>query len=476
MTDHHQFYIDGKWVDSVGADTLDVIDPATTDVIASIALGESSDVDRAVTAARGAFETFSRTSREERLTLLDRLIAAYRDHAEELAQAVSREMGAPITFARKAQVPAGLRHLEAARAVLAEFDFEESLGTTAVTYEAIGVCAMITPWNWPLNQIAAKVGPALAAGCTMVLKPSEIAPLSGLLFARIAADAGVPPGVFNVVNGDGPTVGAVLACHEDVDMVSFTGSTLAGVEVARNAAPTVKRVAQELGGKSANVLLDDIDFESVVTRDVLAVYTNSGQSCNAGTRMIVPRGRLADVVEIARAATDTVVVGAPADVATTMGPVVSAAQFARVQGLIETGIREGGSVVVGGLGSPPGRSRGYFVKPTVFSDVTNAMTIAREEIFGPVLVIIAYDDEDEAVSIANDTVYGLGGFVSSSDLDRARAIARRLRTGMVHINGAPLATDAPFGGFKRSGNGREFGKHGLQEFLEAKSLFGYRSA
>jgi len=334
------------------------------------------------------------------------------------------------------------------------------------------VCAFITPWNWPLNQIGAKVAPALAAGCTMVLKPSEIAPLNAVIVAEILAEAGVPPGVFNLVQGDGPTVGAALSSHPEVDMVSFTGSTRAGIEVARNAAPTVKRVAQELGGKSANIVLDDADLEAVIARDIAGMYVNSGQSCNAGTRMLVPAARMDEAIEIARRVTEEVAVGAPDAEGTRVGPVVSLAQWSKIQGLIEQGIADGATLVVGGPGRPEGLETGYYVRPTVFANVTNDMTIARDEIFGPVLSLIGYEDEDDAVAIANDTPYGLGGYVSSGDPERARAIARRIRTGMVHINGAPIMFDVPFGGYKQSGNGREFGAHGLREFLETKTIFG----
>ena len=350
--------------------------------------------------------------------------------------------------------------------------FEEQVGTSTVVLEPVGVCAFITPWNWPLNQIVAKVGPALAAGCTMVLKPSEIAPLNGIIVAEILEEAGVPAGVFNLVQGDGPTVGAALSSHPEVDMVSFTGSTRAGIEVAKNAAPTVKRVAQELGGKSANIILDDADFEAVIARDIGGMYVNSGQSCNAGSRMLVPATRMDEAIEIARRTTEQVTVGAPDADGTSVGPVVSLAQYNKIQGLLEKGIEEGATVVTGGPGRPEGLETGYYVKPTVFANVTNDMTIAREEIFGPVISIIGYEDEDDAVRIANDTTYGLAGMVSSSDPARARAVARRLRTGMVHLNGAPLQLDVPFGGYKQSGNGREFGAHGLREFLEAKTIFG----
>ena len=473
-TEQHtqQFFIGGEWVAPATAATLDVINPATEQPVAALALGTQADVDRAVDAARAAFDGFAATSREERIALLERILQVYEARSADLARAVSAEMGAPAGLAAAAQVPIGYGHFAAALEVLKGYEFEETVGTSTVVYEPVGVCGFITPWNWPLNQIAAKVGPALAAGCTMVLKPSEIAPLNAVIVAEILEEAGVPAGVFNLVHGDGPTVGAALSSHPEVDMVSFTGSTRAGIEVAKNAAPTVKRVAQELGGKSANIILDDADFEAVISRDIAGMYVNSGQSCNAGSRMLVPASRIADAIEIARRTTEQVAVGAPDADGTAVGPVVSLAQFNKIQGLLEKGIEEGATVVVGGPGRPEGLETGYYVRPTVFANVTNDMAIAREEIFGPVISIIGYEDEDDAVRIANDTNYGLAGMVSSSDPARARAVARRIRTGMVHLNGAPLQLDVPFGGYKQSGNGREFGAHGLREFLEAKTIFG----
>jgi aldehyde dehydrogenase (NAD+) len=463
VSHQRSFYIDGKWVEPSTSMTADVIDPATEEPVATVALGAPADVDAAVDAARRAFETYSRTSVEERAELLGRVINGYRARAADLANAVVAELGAPPAFAAEAQVPAGLGHLIVARKLLSTFAFEERIGSTLVVHEPIGVCALVTPWNWPLNQTTSKVAPALAAGCTMVLKPSELAPLDALVLAEIMDDAGVPPGVFNLVNGDGPTVGRALAAHPDVDMISFTGSTRAGVDVARVAAPTVKRVAQELGGKSAVVVLDDADVPAVVRRDVLAAFANAGQSCAAGTRILVPRDRMAAAADAARAAADGAAIG----------PVVSRAQYQRVQQHIAAGIDEGATLVAGGPGRPDGVEVGYHVRPTVFADVVNDMTIAREEIFGPVVVLIAYDDEDDAVAIANDSEYGLSGYVSSASHDRAIAVARRLRTGMVHVNGAPPDTNAPFGGYKRSGNGREWGAAGLREFLETKSIFGH---
>ena len=473
VSDHtHKFFIDGSWVQPQSTDTLDVIDPATERPIATIALGGQADVDAAVAAASGAFPAFSQTTKEERVELLERVIEIYKAHLEEIAQIVSLEMGAPLSLAEGAQAPAGLGHLMATLAALRSFSFEDRVGTTSVVHEPVGVCALITPWNWPLNQIGAKVAPALAAGCTMVLKPSEIAPLNAIAFAQVLEEAGVPPGVFNLVHGDGATVGTALSVHPQVDMVSFTGSTRAGIEVARNAAPSVKRVAQELGGKSANIFLDDADLETQLARDVAGLYVDSGQSCNAGARMLIPADKMDDAIGIARDATQNVAVGDPRDPGTAVGPVVSEAQFEKVQRLIQIAIDEGAEVVAGGLGRPEGVQRGYFVQPTVLAGVTNDMTIAREEIFGPVLTLIGYRDEEDAIRIANDTNYGLAGMVSSADPERARRVARRMRTGMVHLNGAPLTADAPFGGYRRSGNGREFAGWGLHDFLEVKSIYG----
>lgn len=475
MDNAQKFYINGQWVEPASATRLDVVNPATEQVVDTIALGNEADVDAAVAAAKAAFVTFSQTSREDRLALLSRVIEVYKERMGDIAAAVSSEMGAPAMLASRAQAPSGIGHFMATAKALEAFEFGEDVGTSRIEYEPIGVCAFITPWNWPLNQIAAKVAPALAAGCTMVLKPSEIAPLNAIVFAEVMHEAGVPAGVFNLVNGDGPTVGSALSSHPDVDMVSFTGSTRAGVEVARNAAPTVKRVAQELGGKSANIILDDVDFASVVARDVGKMCVNSGQSCNAGTRMLVPHDRMAEAAAAAGAAADKIVVGAPDGEGTIIGPVASKAQFDKIQRLIQMGIDEGATLVAGGTGRPDGLDHGYYVKPTVFANVTNDMTIAREEIFGPVLSILGYADEDDAVSIANDTVYGLASYVSSTNPERARRVARRLRSGNVHLNGAGTDSNALFGGYKQSGNGREFGKHGLMEFLEAKAILGYHA-
>jgi len=472
MAHRTQFYIDGEWVDPINGERLDVVNPATEQVIGEVALGGVEDVDRAVAAAVAAFETYSQTTREERVDLLSKVVDVYKNRIPDVARAISEEMGAPMGLAMAAQAPAGLGHFLSTLSVLKRFEFEEDIGSSRVIREPAGVCGLITPWNWPINQIACKVAPALAAGCTMILKPSEVAPFNAILFAEILDEAGVPAGVFNLVNGDGPTVGAAISSHPDVDMVSFTGSTRAGIEVARNAAPTVKRVAQELGGKSANIILDDTDFSAAISRDVFGVCTNSGQSCNAPTRMLVPNARMDEAAVIAKAAAEQVKVGDPSDGDTTIGPVVSAVQFEKIQALIEKGIEEGARLECGGVGRPDGLNAGYYVKPTVFSHVTNDMTIAREEIFGPVLSLIGYDDDDDAVRIANDTSYGLSGYVSGQS-DRARNVARRIRTGNVHLNGAPVDNKAPFGGYKQSGNGREWGRYGFEEFLETKAIMGY---
>jgi aldehyde dehydrogenase (NAD+) len=473
MLEKLQFYIDGKWVDPVEPRTLDVVNPATEEIYGRISLGSAADVDVAVAAAKHAFESFSVSTREERMTLLQSILDVYTRRHDEVAEAIMDEMGAPWGLAKNAQAASGTQHIKAALTALKDYKFEERIRTTLVVKEPIGVCGLITPWNWPMNQIAVKVAPALAAGCTMVLKPSEIAPFDAIIFAEILDEAGVPPGVFNLVNGDGPGVGTALSEHPDIAMMSFTGSTRAGVLVAQNAAPTVKRVAQELGGKSANILLDDASFEKAVSSGAANMFENTGQSCDAPSRMLVPRERMQEAAAIAAEVAAGTKVGNPRDEQTEVGPLVSELQWDKVQSLIQKGIDEGATLAAGGTGRPEGLDKGYFVKPTVFADVSNDMTIAREEIFGPVLSIIPYDDEDDAIRIANDTPYGLSGYVSSSDLDSARRIASKMRTGMVHINGAWLDSAAPFGGFKQSGNGREWGAHGIDEFLEVKSVYGY---
>jgi aldehyde dehydrogenase (NAD+) len=473
MLEKLQFYIDGKWVDPVEPRTLDVVNPATEEAYGRISLGSAADVDIAVAAAKRAFENFSQSTREERMDLLQAILDVYARRHDEVAEAIMDEMGAPWALARNAQAASGSQHIKVALKTLRDYRFEERIGTTLAVKEPIGVCGLITPWNWPMNQIAVKVAPALAAACTMVLKPSEIAPFDAMIFAEILDEAGVPAGVFNLINGDGPGVGSALSGHPDIAMVSFTGSTRAGVLVAQNAAPTVKRVAQELGGKSANILLDDTDFEKAVASGASDMFENTGQSCDAPSRMLVPKERMDEAAAIAARVAAETVVGNPREEGVAVGPVVSDVQWNKIQGLIQKGIDEGATLTAGGTGKPDGLDKGYFVKPTVFANVSNEMTIAQEEIFGPVLSIIPYEDEDDAVRIANDTPYGLSGYVSSSDLDRARRVASRMRTGMVHINGAWLDSAAPFGGYKQSGNGREWGAHGMDEFLELKSVCGY---
>ena len=474
--DNRQFYIDGAWVNPIAPKDFEVINPATEEVAGTISMGTSKDVDLAVAAARRAFDSYSRTTPAERLALMERILAAYIAHYDEIALAISTEMGAPVTLAKGSQTRIGVGHIQAMIDVLKTYRFEELRGKTRLVQEAVGVCALITPWNWPMNQVAAKVVPALAAGCTMVLKPSEYSPFSAVLWTKVMHDAGVPAGVFNLINGDGIHVGAPLSAHRDIDMVSFTGSTRAGTEVAKSAAASVKRVHQELGGKSPNVLLDDADFERAVEQSVRHVFQNSGQSCNAPTRMLVPKSRMAEVEAIAKRVAATVVVGDPASAQTAVGPVVSKLQFDRVEGYIEKGIAEGARVVTGGMGRPDGLSKGYFVRPTIFSNVDNGMTIAREEIFGPVLCILPYDTEEEAIEIANDTPYGLAAYVWSKDNARARRVGGRIRAGQVALNGAFGDMQTPFGGFKMSGNGREYGEFGLRDFLEVKALIGVDAA
>ncbi|MFY1663082.1 aldehyde dehydrogenase family protein [Pseudomonas sp. Pseu.R1] len=473
MSNADRFYINGRWVEPASPTWFDVIDPATENVVERLALGDATDVDRAVAAARAALPSYAQTSVAERIALLKRVVAIYERRQEAFAQAMRVEMGSPITFSRKFQVPRGWLHLNQLIEVLQRFQFEEPQGSTLIRHEPVGVCGLITPWNWPINQIVVKVGPALAAGCTMVLKPSEYSPLSSLLFAEVLDEAGVPPGVFNLINGDGPGVGAALSAHPDIDMLSFTGSTRAGVLVAKSAADTVKRVAQELGGKSANILLDDVNLQDAVTRGVAACFTNSGQSCSIPTRMLIPRALMADAVQIAKVAAEGYSVGPSTDESTQLGPLVNRAQFRRVQALIQNGIDEGATLVTGGVGLPSGIEKGYYAKPTVFADVTPKMTIAQEEIFGPVLSMIPYDSEAEAIAIANGTHYGLAAYVQSADHQRARDVARRLQAGTVHLNYPPADFAAPFGGVKRSGNGREWGEYGLREYLEVKSMIGY---
>lgn len=473
---YNNFYINGKWVQPQGRKTLDVINPATEEPFATISLGTAADVDQAAKAARAAFPAWSQTTVAERIAVIEKIIAGMKARSAELATAISNEMGAPMTLASTAQVGAGIGHFNVILQILKNYQFEETRGTTSIVKEPIGVCGFITPWNWPLNQIACKVAPALAAGCTMVLKPSEVAPISGYIFSEILAEAGLPPGVYNMINGDGPGVGAAISAHPEIDMVSFTGSTRAGREVAKAAADGIKRVTQELGGKSANIILDDAaDFARSVSSGVSACFNNSGQSCNAPTRMLVPKARMAEAIEIAKTAAAKATVGDPLDEKSRLGPVVSELQFNKINSLIQKGIDEGAQLIAGGPGRPEGLTKGYYIKPTVFANVNNTMNIAREEIFGPVLTIIPYENDEDAVAIANDTEYGLSGYVSGEPA-HARAIAKRLRTGMVHINGAAGDFSSPFGGYKKSGNGREWGVEGFEEFLETKSMLGYNAA
>jgi len=475
IKDCRQFYIDGKWTNPDKPHDFPVINPANEEPIATISLGSPVDLDKAVTVARKAFPSYSETTVPERLALLKKIIEIYQSKIGEMAETISLEMGAPTWLAKAAQAPVGLAHLNEIVKVLGEFKFEEQKGTTVMRREPIGVCGLITPWNWPMNQVVCKVAPALAAGCTMVLKPSEIAPLSAYLFAQILDEAGLPPGVFNLVNGDGATIGAAISSHPKLDMVSFTGSTRAGIAVAMAAAPTVKRVTQELGGKSANIILEDADLESAVTEGVQTCFRNSGQSCDAPTRMLVPRAKLEAAATVAKRAAEATRVADPTAKGS-IGPLVSRTQFEKVQKLIHQGIAEGAKLIAGGLGRPEGVNKGYFVKPTVFAEVRNDMIIAREEIFGPVLCILSYDGEEDAIRIANETPYGLSGYVTSGDLDHARRVAKRIRSGNVRINGARLDFAGCFGGYKQSGNGREWSEAGLQEFLELKAIFGYAPA
>ena len=476
MENKKNFYIDGKWVAPKSKEEIKVINPATEESIGKIAMGNSTDVDKAVAAAKEAFESFSQTSKEERLALMGKIIEVYQSRYDEVAETISSEMGAPLWLSKAAQAATGAGHFGTFMEVLKNYNFDEDKGTTRLRKEPVGVCGLITPWNWPINQIACKVAPALAAGCTMVLKPSEVSPLNAILFAEILHEAGVPAGVFNLVNGDGLSVGEAMSSHADIDMMSFTGSTRAGVAVAKASADTVKRVSQELGGKSANIILDDADFNQSVAGGVTGCFMNSGQSCNAPTRMLVPSDRQEEAVAIAKATAEATVVGDPKEVAPGgIGPVVSEVQFNKIQALIEKGIEEGATLVAGGPGKPEGFNAGYYVKPTIFSDVSNDMTIAREEIFGPVLSILPYKNEDEAISIANDTEYGLSGYVSGSQ-EKAQKFAEKFRSGNVHVNGAGPDFNAPFGGYKKSGNGREWGDLGFEEFLEIKAILGYNAA
>lgn len=470
-TAYNKFFINGEWV-KPDRPTLKVINPATEEPFATISMGTADDVDEAAKAAKAAFASWSASSIETRKDVLGNIIVGLKARSEEMAVAISTEMGAPMGLSKTAQVGSGMGHFMTALKILEDFEFEEMRGSTRIVKESAGVCGFITPWNWPLNQIACKVAPAIAAGCTMVLKPSEIAPISAYILAEVIAESGLPAGVFNLVNGDGPAVGSAISAHPDIDLVSFTGSTRAGREVARDAADGIKRVTQELGGKSANIILEDVaDFAKAVGGGVASCFGNSGQSCNAPTRMLVPAARMAEAIEVAKVAAAKAIVGDPQDDTTKLGPVVSEMQYTKIQGLIAKGVEEGAELIAGGTGRPEGLDKGYYVQPTVFANVTNDMTIAREEIFGPVLSIIAYQDEEDAVRIANDTDYGLSGYVSG-EASHAQAVALKLRTGNVHINGAGPDFAAPFGGYKQSGNGREWGIEGFKEFLETKAIMG----
>ena len=470
MKDLRKFYVDGEWVDPICANDLAVENPATEELVATISLGAMADVNRAVAAAKHAFPSYSQTSVDERIALLENLLTIYSDRYDEMAVAISIEMGAPISFSTTAQADCGRGHINAALDALKEFEFERQIGSTKVVKEAIGVCGFITPWNWPINQISCKVAPALATGCTMVLKPSEIAPISGYLFTEMMHQAGFPDGVYNMINGNGPDVGAVIAAHPDIDMVSFTGSTRAGVLVAKAAADTVKRVTQELGGKSPNIIFEDANLEKDVTAGVRRMMNNTGQSCNAPSRMLVQSSVYDQAIKIAKIAAEDIAVDQPTKEGGHLGPLSSRVQFDKVQGLIKKGIEEGANVVTGGPGKPDGLDIGYFVKPTVFSGVSNDMTIAQDEIFGPVLTMISFDTEEQAIEIANDTPYGLAAYFSTASEERAARVASQLRAGMISVNSASQNYTAPFGGYKQSGNGREWGEFGFDDFLEIKGI------
>tara|TARA_B100000446_G_scaffold44114_1_gene39904 strand:+ start:21056 stop:22480 length:1425 start_codon:yes stop_codon:yes gene_type:complete len=470
MKDYRQFYIDGQWVNPITSNDFAVENPSTEEQIGVISLGSSADVDKAVAAARRAFQTYGFSTREERIALMERLLKAYTDRYDEMAEAISLEMGAPRDFSHEDQADCGRGHIATALEALKTFEFEHQDANATIVHEPVGVCGFITPWNWPINQIACKVAPALATGCTMVLKPSEIAPLSGYVFSQMIHDAGVPAGVYNMVQGDGPGVGSAISSHKDIDMVSFTGSTRAGMAISKAAADTVKRVALELGGKSPNIIFDDADLDEAVTRGVHHCMDNVGQSCNAPTRMLVPAARYDEAVEIAAKAADSVVVDKSDKSGSHIGPLVSRPHFEKVQAMIQAGIDEGARVAAGGVGKPEGLEVGHFAKPTIFADVNNQMTIAREEVFGPVLVLIPFGSEEEAVEIANDTPYGLAAYLQTGDDARAERVTRKLRAGMVRVNGAPHIYSSPFGGYKQSGNGREWGKYGFDDFLETKAI------
>ncbi|MCK1353832.1 aldehyde dehydrogenase family protein [Bradyrhizobium sp. CW7] len=472
MVNRMQFYIDGAWVDPAIMKTTPIVTPASAEEMYEIALGSKADVDKAVSAARRAFASFSRTTREQRMSILQNILEIYKTRAEEIGDSISDEIGAPLAMAEQKQAGSAIAHLATTIDVLKNYSFEERIDSTIVVREPIGVVGMVTPWNWPINQIACKVAPALAAGCTMILKPSEFAPTCALIFAEILHEAGVPKGVFNLINGLGPDVGAAMSEHPDIDMISFTGSTRAGIDVARRAAYTIKRVSQELGGKSPYIVLEDADFEKAVSKCIATLFQNSGQSCDAPSRLIVPKSKMAEVANIAKTIANGYRVGHPRAAGIHMGPVVHRGQWEKIQALIQRGIDEGATLITGGPGLPEGTNKGFYVRPTIFADVTNEMTIAREEIFGPVLAIIGAADEDDAVRIANDTPYGLAGYVFSGSTERARNVARLVRAGTIYLQGGSLDSSAPFGGYKQSGNGREWGRFGLEDYLEVKSVAG----
>jgi len=465
-----KFYINGSWVDPIKKETIDIINPADESIVGKLSVGSAEDIDKAVKAARTAFSSFSESSKKERLDLLNTIRNIYKKRFDDIADAIMTEMGAPINLARGAQAMVGLGHLKTAIRVLEEHKFEYVHNGYTVRHEPIGVCGLITPWNWPINQIVSKLGPCLASGCTAILKPSEIAPLSANIIAEIIHEAGTPSGVFNMVHGIGPIVGEAMSNHPDIDMMSFTGSTRGGIAVAQASAKTVKRVSQELGGKSPNIILDDEIFEKSVTDGVNGTMSNTGQSCNAPTRMLVPATRHDEAVKIAKDAAEQLTTGNPKNEETDIGPLVSEVQYNKVQRLIKAGISEGATLVTGGSGKPEKLDSGYYVRPTVFGNVNNKMEIAREEIFGPVLSIIPYNSEEEAIEIANDTEYGLAAYVSGENKDKMMMLARKIKAGQIHLNHGSAGTNAPFGGFKQSGNGREKAEWGLEEFLEVKAI------
>jgi aldehyde dehydrogenase (NAD+) len=472
MKNSKMFYINGSWINPDSTNLLDVINPSNEKVICQISLANEKDLNLAVMSAKEAFKAFSKFSKQEKIELLENIINVYKKRMPELASAITTEMGAPITLSTKAQVPSGLGHFIQAKKTLENYNFEKEINSSLVIKEPVGVCGLITPWNWPLNQISCKVAPALAAGCTMVLKPSEIAPLSAIVFSDILNEAGLPDGVFNMINGNGADTGTDMSKHQDIDMMSFTGSTNAGIAVAKNSADTVKRVTQELGGKSANIILADADLNKAVSKGVFHCMNNTGQSCNAPTRMLVPLNKMEEVIEIAKATVNKLIVGDPLNETTSVGPLVSETQFNSVKGYIKRGIEEGASLITGGIEMPENINEGYFLRPTIFANVTSDMIVAKEEIFGPVLSILGYENEEEAINIANDSNYGLAGYISTENLDKAKEISSKIRTGMMHINYAPVDQSLPFGGYKMSGNGREWGEYGIEDFLELKSVIG----